>query len=555
MKKTLFALIASLMGLHATAQVPFSTIDSININKINAAVMVHGDLWWFQKPGIYESRGFFPNGTNLSFGGLGNAVWMSGYDGGGQLHIAAATYRQDGNDYWPGPLDNNDTLSYPASHDWARIWKVNKTDIDAFRALGTHTISNTHPTLLSWPAKGNPYAAGNGSVPLSVTDNMAPFVDVNGDGSYNALTGDYPAIKGDQALWWVFSDNGPAHTETDGRPLKVEVHAMAYAYSRGTLIDNVVYYDYEIVNKSDNDYHDFRFAFRADMDLGYYLDDYIGFDSSHRMAVQYNAVADDGMTAAYPKGSYGTGIPVLGVTLVSLPGDGSSTYVPAGSFTYYNNDFSIIGNPAVDTEYNNYMRGKMRSGLHLSYDFTGPGHPSTGTGSGPATNYMFTGDPGVPGEWSECAAGNYVGDRKFVLGSNDFNLPSGSSKHVVMALLVTDTSSDNHCPTLNFSGIRTLADTAWQVYHNDPVSVGSPVKQPETLSLYPNPVNKYLHVGINYDIDEQVNVLDPSGRVLDVPMRRTATEAILDLGNLAPGMYMLRYVSDNVMQTAKFTKY
>jgi len=548
-------LLLLLVAARATAQVPFATIDSVDINKINASVMVHGDLWWVQRPGFYQTHGFFPGGTRLSFGGFGNAVWMSGYDGGGQLHIAAATYRQDGNDYWPGPLDNNDTLSYPTSHDWAKIWKINKTDIDAFRAISTHTSVNTHPTILTWPAKGNPYAAGNGNVPLSVTENMAPFVDVNGDGSYNALKGDYPAIKGDQALWWVFSDNGPVHTETDGRPLKVQVHAMAYAYNRGTLIDNVVYYDYEIVNKSDNEYHDFRFAFRADMDLGYYLDDFIGFDSSHRIGIQYNATNNDGGAAGNPFGSYGSAQPVAGLSFVALPGDNGTNYVPAGNFTYYNNDPSIIGNPVLDTEYNNYMRGKMRSGASFGYDFTGPGNPSTGTGSGPVAKYIFTGDPGVPGSWNECAANNNPGDRRFILSSNDFTLAAGSRTHVVMALMLTDTARNNGCANISFGGIRTLADTAWAAYHADPVSVEGPVKLPETLAIYPNPASRYLHLGMNQQINEQINVLDPAGRVMEVSIRRTATEAILDLGNLPSGMYMLRYVSDDRQQTTKFTKY
>ncbi len=47
---------------------------------------------------------------------------------GGQLHIAAQTYRQSGNDYWPGPLVG-DTLTYATSQSWAKIWKVDRNDI------------------------------------------------------------------------------------------------------------------------------------------------------------------------------------------------------------------------------------------------------------------------------------------------------------------------------------------------------------------------------------------------------------------------------------------
>jgi hypothetical protein len=37
---------------------------------------------------------------------------------------------------------------------------------------------------------------------------------MNGDGHYNCLQGDYPLIKGDQIIWWVFNDNYNKHTET-----------------------------------------------------------------------------------------------------------------------------------------------------------------------------------------------------------------------------------------------------------------------------------------------------------------------------------------------------
>ena len=109
--------------------------------------------------------------------------------------------------------------------------------------------------------------------------------------------GEYPAIKGDQALWWVFSDNGPTHTETNGKPLGVEVHVMAYAYKRGTLIDNVVYYDYIVINRSANAYSNFRIGLFDDMDLGYFDDDFIGFDSSRRLGITYNGTDCDGCSA------------------------------------------------------------------------------------------------------------------------------------------------------------------------------------------------------------------------------------------------------------------
>ena len=411
------------LSYFANAQTPFSTCDSMSVNNINARQLIHGDMWW--NPATQLNSCEFPKGSEKHLA-AGGALWMSGYDGANGLHIAAQTYRQHGTDYWPGPLDSNGTLSYATSQNWARFWKVAASDISTFNGIATHTVANTPAVILEWPAKGNAHAKGFNGVSLSITQDIAPFVDVNSDGIYDALQGDYPAIKGDQALWWIFSDNGPTHSESNGLPLKVEIHAMAFAYNRGTLIDNVVYYEYNIYNKSSGNYNNFRIGQWADMDLGWAFDDYIGFDSSHRMGIVYNGKSPDGSGQF---NSYGTNIPVAGVTMVVLPGDNPpSTFAPAGSFMYYNNDATRLGNPVSPLEHDNYLRSKWRDSTHVVNDFQGYGIPSSGYGSGPLTNYCFTGDPSNHLEWSECSSQNAPNDRRFIITSNDFTLNAGSSQ-------------------------------------------------------------------------------------------------------------------------------
>lgn len=549
MKTTLLTLmVAATIGAPACAQIPFLTMDSININKINASVLVHGDMWW--NPANYTvPMCTFPNGTKKSIGGPG-AIWMSGYDGSGTLHVAAQTYRQNGNDYWPGPLSDPDTLTYHTSHDWARIWKINRSDIEYFLSFSSHTTANTPPMILTWPGKGSAYAKGNGDVALTVATDMAPFVDINSNGVYEPLLGDYPDIKGDQALWWVFSDNGPAHSQTNGKPLKVEVQAMAYAYSRGTLIDNVVYYDYTLVNRSGNTYNNFRFALHADIELGYFLDDYVGFDSSWRLGIQYNSTADDGSLGGHPAGSYGQSSPVVGVTFVSLPGDAGTTHVPAGSFIYYNDDASIMGNPATDTQYNYNMRSRMRNGQQFRNDF------AMGIGPGPLVNYVFPGDPADNSQWSECAANDPSGDRRFILSSNDFTLPSGSSQHIVMALVTTDTGRHNACGTTGFSynDIKIVADTAWKIYQNPPPPKTTSVSTTTIpgFNIYPNPVTDILYIATVGDAN--ITIVNALGQNMNVSYSRTASEIAADVSNQSPGVYCLLYNAGSDIIRRTFVK-
>jgi hypothetical protein len=373
------------------------------------------------------------------------------------------------------------------------------------------------------------------------------------------LLGEYPDIKGDQALWWVFSDNGPAHTQSRGKPLGVEIHAMAFAYNRGTLIDNVVYFDFNIVNKSPNTYHNFRIGLWDDIDLGYYLDDYIGFDSAHRMGISYNAINDDGASAGHPYNSFGTHPPIVGMTMISLPGDVGTSYIPVGSFVYFNNDFSVIGNPSNDTNYNNYLRALDRSGAHFTNTFAGPGMPCLSYGSGPAANYVFTGDPSDTNTWSECQCSDNPGDRRFIISSNDFSLTAGASEHVVMAMVVTDTNQHG-CPGASFNDIKIVADTAWNVYHNPlpplPPSGIKDINKTGEVQIYPNPANDKLYIEKNDGAysTASISVYNVLGQVVETPYSESKGKIGVDVNRLPRGAYMLLYKSGELQVRSRFIK-
>jgi len=527
---TLLATIATLYS--AIAQPAFSYSDVIDVNNIKAATLVHGDLWW--KPQTQLPACEFPKNSGKNIMGAAS-IWMAGYDNNNALHQSAQTYRQSGNDYWPGPLDAAGQVDYPTSAKWAKIWKVNVSEINSFKALTNHTIQNTPAPILEWPAKNNPYAAGAANAPLTVTTDMAPFIDVNTDGNYNPLDGDYPDIKGDQMLWWVFSDNGHTHNNASpaSTPLKVEIHAKAYGYKRNTLVDNVVYYEMDIANKSGNDYSGFRFGIWSDADLGYSHDDFVGFDSVHRMGIIYNGNATDG--TGQPE-AYATQIPVAGVTFLKMPGDNAPNYLPAGSFMSYDNNSSIIGNPISDSDYNNYLRSLWKNGSHLKNDYMGPNINSKGYGSGYDANYIFPGNPANKTEWSECASNNLPGDRRFVIATNDYNFAAGTTATVAFALVATQPGNTG-CPNTSFTDIKIVADTAWKAFgHPLPTSVGNIANAVSQLHIYPNPVHDVLF--INGSVDK-VQVYDALGRSHTIAARLQDGHTELNVAQLPAGVYHL----------------
>lgn len=554
MKNTLTALtiILALNG-QALAQTPFGAKDYVDINNIKAAVLLHGDMNW--DPAAQQSDCEFPKGSGIH---LSNAtsVWMGGFDDQNQLHVSAQTYRQTGNDFWPGPLDVNGNLDMATSTKWARIWKVNFIEIGNHVNNTNRAVNNTPKDILEWPAKGNPHAKGNGGAALSITTDMAPFVDVNSDGSYNALDGDYPKIKGDQMLWWVFSDNGPTHDNTTSMPLHLETHACAYAYARGGGIDNIVFYEMDIQNKSAWNYSGFRLAISADMDLGYPDDDYIGFDSARRLGYVYNGLIADG-TGQVP--AYGNLVPVAGYTLLKMPGDAGTNYAPAGSFMTFNNDGSVRGNPQIPEEFYYYMTARFRDGQHLNDDFAGKGVNSSGRGPGPLSNYIFTGDPADTNTWSECNCSNYYGDRRFVLSTNDITINQNTGVSIAFALVTTDRGAGNTCPGLMLTGIKDITDTAWKYFNNPPASRLSvhDIDSRSALQLHPNPADDILYIDWPQGTqsgEASLDVFDVTGRKMNVVHTAKSDKIKVDVSSLPPGVYSVRVGNGAQYAAAVFVK-
>lgn len=552
MKKLLTLFPACLLyAITTTAQTPFNDYEYVDANNIKASVAMHGDLWW--RPDSMDAACFFPKGTKKNPAFVG-ALWMSGHDQMANLSTSIQTYRY-GTDFWPGPASTSGALPFATSEKWARIWKVSYIDINNFKVQTTHTLTNTPAVILEWPAKNNPYAKGRAGAALTITTDMAPFVDVNSDGNYNPLQGDYPELKGDQMLWWVFNDNGPTHSNTLTTPVGVEVKACAYAYSRGSgAVNNIIFYEYDIKNVTSRNYSDYRVALWSDVDLGFYNDDYLAFDSTRRMAICMNGDATDGMNSE--PNAYGAAPPVAGYTLLQLPGDNSTNYVPAGSFMYFNNDNSVMGNPQSAPEYSNYMRATWRDGVHLINDYVGPFVNTKGRGTGPQANYVFPGNPRNASEWSECQSVNAIGDRRMVLSSPDYAFNAGANIKFAFALVVTDTSRKNTCDSISFDGVKALADTAWKYYKTPLTPIGVSVQQLAAqidYKLFPNPAKDEVHITWSGNTPE-LKVYDLNGRCITIPYLQDSGELKADVSQLVPGMYMLHCSDGKIVLNTTFIK-
>ena len=443
----------------------------LDINNVKTTIMNGGDMWWNLSSGRYEiPKG---SGKHSLFAG---AIWIGGMDDDDQLKVAAQTYRQSGNDFWPGPLDNvrlsadgNPNSKYGtteatvcAKYDYHHV--ITRAEVEEFVAYSTsQNPSVEFPdysiplSILNYPGNredddqnenaSEEFDEQVGTNPYYALETLAPFRDIDGDGSYNPASGDYPEYNldgtyncqeydmlfGDQTLWWVYNDNGESHTESGSvEPIGLEIQAQAFAFSTNDEINNMTFYNYKLINRSHNALNEAYFGVWVDPDLGDYQDDYVGCDVARGLGYCYNGDEDDGTAAGY-----GANPPAIGVDFFRGPvadeGDGLDNdmdgiidepgeQIIMSKFMYFNNDGSVTGNPDIAQDFYNYLQGKWLDNKPMTYGADGR-NPSS-----PLCNYMFPGDtdPEFEDSWTEQIAGNAPADRRFVQSAGPFTLEPGA---------------------------------------------------------------------------------------------------------------------------------
>jgi Secretion system C-terminal sorting domain len=425
---------------------------------------------------------------------------------------------------------------YPSGMRFQKIWSLTRAEIDQFRsdfAASTVNFAN-YPDIASWP--------GNGNTSLGESAQLAPYIDINSDGLYRPdIDGDYPCIAGDQAIWWMYNDNGP-HTETSGLPLGVQVAAMVYAIDcdlspcPDTNFRYQTFAHLDILNRSENDYHDTQLGLWTDVDLGNWTDDFIGCDTSLGLGFCYNGDNDDETTK--PSG-YGVAPPAAGILL--LP---NADLTKLNSFMTYENDFSAMGNPSAAQEYYNYLNATWKDGQHLVNNGLN-GWPTTA--SGPAANHVFPGDPGCgnPAGWNEITAGNVPFDRRMVLGFGPFDLPAGGRKQFDYSVLYArGTDHINSLCQLKSTAQSTL--NWWNGFDRGCFGITVGVEDsPIALNdwrIYPNPASNQAQIVWTTATlgDTDVQLLDMTGRTVRTwRVAAGQTSLTCQLDGLAYGMYLV----------------
>ncbi len=444
----------------------------------------------------------------------------------------------------------------------------------------------------------------------------AKFYDGDGDGVYNPVDKngngqwdpeeDRPDIIGDQTAWCVYNDKvSPELRRYENvSPLGIEIKQTVFAYSPETHpeLSNVIFIRYVIENtgtvadKLDSVY----FGAWADADLGNYVDDLVGCDTTVYSGYCYNDNGDDAYggnpPAFFTTLLQGPATYIPGVTFIDNNGNNifdegidtpvdtakvfngkifTEEYLPGArnqnvsSFIHYMSAHPTQGDPRTETELRCYMEGKTpRCDLINPCDWV-YGNVLNMDCEDVNTKFMYSGDPVTQNGWIN----NFPTDQRQLLNTGPFTLVKNRPVEIIVAYTVgRGTDAVN-----SIDAAREIVKNAIGFYSTNftYIPVGIKGTKPESIPTkfvleqnYPNPFNpsttiKYTIPGSNmsHTVPVQVKL-----KVYDILGREVATlvnekqnpgsyqikfDAVAPTGGLSSGMYFYRLTAGKFSQTKK----
>jgi len=528
--------------------------DFLNVNNINALISPFGNHFW----DLDSSRFEVPKGSGIH-SLFNQAFWIGGLDDTSTLHIAAERYRQTGSDYFTGPISTSYDTNYLLK--WNRLWKLDKEQIryhiNNWSKWGYIPIE----AIANWPAHGDS--------PFGQSANIAPFYDSDLDHIYNPMAGDYPLIRGDQAIFFILNDIKEYHTESKGRQLGIEIHGMAYAFNHpdDSTLNNTIFMHYEVINRSVTNYHDTYLGWYTDFDLGYTADDYLGTDVTNGMLYSYNGDSIDGNGETV---SYGAHPPALGMKVIGGPFlDADGIDNPKGNCDEGINGLNF-GDGITDNErmgLSSTVNSGWSNGIYNfnPYNAIKGGYIPYGEGDsihavGPACKYVFPGDSdtlcnwGTYGTlpyggfnqngyyWTEKTVGNLPNDRRAVGSVGPFTFNAGEMVPVDYCITWA-----RDCQGDNISSLELLRERissvspSWKTLIELPKTYNGIVENTplKTIKFYPNPVHENATIILDGKEPLHYYLYTIDGMLVLKGILKPGSNS-LEFSSLNPGVYLLR---------------
>lgn len=376
-------------------------------------------------------------------------------------------------------------------------------------STNTLSFADIHQSILEWPAKGNTYLASNG---INIENALAPFIDWNNNGIYDPENGDYPNIKGNQALFWVMNDVAGSHG-SGGNKLYVEVQMMAYAYqSNVPVINNTTFYDYTIIRKKPTPLHEAYFSL-------YFLDNlqnfrnYFGCDTASNLFFTYESLSSEFNLQ---------NAPIHLLKLIDCNKEKKMSSFVADSRVLGSTGFSHL----VVGSIRNIQKGIGKCGLPFYYG--GNGRHGCGV-TDEETKFMFSGNPSDSTQWSmqytdpdsnACLSLSDINDRYVYMNFGPYTINSFEPLKFTFASTLVPT--DNLEYPLGKINMVPPAETIEQYYCttckdgnyygvNPPDFTSIDNIDVLEVQIYPNPMSKSFEINTSNNI-ENVELIDTYGK-------------------------------------------
>lgn len=485
------------LAMFSIACSTFSQVNNVLILDKNNAAAIIGDEGTFFTNSTTGASGYeIPKGGGVStiFAG---SFWIGAEDINGVFHLSAGGYGPN-SELHSGPIaspSQYSSMSYSNQY-LESIWIMTNLEIENHLLNYTNAGYIAAQSILDWP--------GNGDVSLGVVSQLAPYIDVDNNGIYNPYAGDYPDIRGDEAVYVIMNDESSEELNALG----IELHAMFYQYTNGNYINNTTFLNVKVYNRSNTNYFNYKQSLYLDFDIGNYSDDHIGCNIPNNVAFAYNG--DDLDQSDAGQLAYGSNPPCQGVVCLSHD---------LNSFGYFGQNSSgpYSGFPSTDTVLWSFMNGQWADSTQWLYG--GMGYPGSAGVTNASTNFMFSGNPNDPTTWNEGSQNNAPGDRRGLVTIAQDKLLAGTSICSDYAFIYDKSSTRlaNVQNVINIAGsLRIIYNSQIEFPCNSENLNVSTETNPIDFKLYPNPSNGEFTIELeNISMETKVTISDMAGRILN----------------------------------------
>lgn len=494
-----------------------------------------------------------------------------------------------------GPFTTHNLFNDVVESKYNRGFYVTKEMIEAH----IDSIQSNSSTYI--PEHGIREWPGNGDVSLGQSAQIAPYADVNANGVYEPMLGEYPVIYGDACFLQIWHD----HPNLE-RPGGIETHNYAYTLNCDTsdIYRNTVFFKTKYISRQ-YDFNRFSIGSFLDFDNGNPNDDYIGTHVELGMAYCYNGdLFDETIGSQY---GFGDTLPAQGFMVLKgnkkdpdgldNPEDAS----PIGCTNGLGFNDGIIDNeyftlertlassalggvtipdPQTIYQWERVTDGFWPDGTPLFYG--GNGNIFSGSTTTTKARFIFPGgsdtllygtdgvDPGF--DWTPLQTAVSSGP---VLPPADYRIyASHGSRAFTQAdtiefdyvfLVYYDSTHASTSFTEPLDGLFAKAERIKLAYNQNagpcgtnfnPIEEDLSVKEVSIpdIGVYPNPTTGLIRFTGIHNIETRAVIYDGSGRILKTATIRSETDSI-DLSDLQGNLFFVKIEQGQNTRTHKVIKY